>query len=457
MLSASACVRYKRNYQLKQQNDEPPNNYEAEEYLIGACLLSEDTSVLDTVSPILEPKDFFNETFEYMYSAILDVAQDNKTIDEVHLVESLKASNRLNDVGGIPAIMRMMEVACSDVQALHYAKLIAEKSKLRKLIRECRIAKERAETGTESFNDIRSNLEGCVIDIDTDGADEFGIKGTVKDLVSDIDLMKSGEFLTDVVRTNVGRLDLFLGNGGIAAGEVLTLAAPTSCGKSAFALYVTLKVMSEQDLPVGYFSFEMPQKQIMKRMIQTLSGVNLRNIQEGTANDSQVKRFVDSAKKAEDLPLYTSHTVKSVDDLTSKARYLVRKKGAKLIVIDYLQLIPYNGKGTKCEAIAGISHRIKQMALDLNVAVVLLAQVNREGAKRETGLSLYDLKDSGDIENDADVVMLMWPTKGDVEASKGEDNRGSYTSLFYKLAKNREGERDVLDSMKFYHCTGRFS
>jgi replicative DNA helicase len=103
-----------------------------------------------------------------------------------------------------------------------------------------------------------------------------------------------------------------------------------------------------------------------------------------------------------------------------------------------------------------MSHKIKQMALDLNVSVILLAQVNREGAKRETGLSLYDLKDSGDIENDADIVMLMWPHQGDVESSKDSDYRGPYTGLSYKLAKNREGERDIGDYLQFYHCTGRF-
>jgi replicative DNA helicase len=125
-------------------------------------------------------------------------------------------------------------------------------------------------------------------------------------------------------------------------------------------------------------------------------------------------------------------------------------------VIDYLQLIGFDARLSKAEGIAGISHKIKQIALDLNVSVILLAQVNREGAKRETGLSLYDLKDSGDIENDADVVLLMWPYKGDVESSKDKDYKGSYTGLFYKLAKNREGERDVGSYLKFYNCTGRF-
>jgi len=392
-----------------------------------------------------------------MFSALLALASKNKPLDEIHIVEELKASGSLDEVGGIQGVMRMVDAATTELQALHYANLIAEKSKLRKLIRQCKLAQEYALTGAKDFNEIRSELEGSVLDIDAKKSDGFSVQDSVRELMDDINLMKSGDFVPNVVRTNVGRLDLFLGNGGIAAGEVLTLAAPTSCGKSAFALYVALKAMIEQKVPVGYFSFEMPQKQIMKRMIQSISGVNVRNIQDGTADSSQADRFLKAASQAESLPLFTSHSVKSIEDLVGQARYLVRKKGAKLVVIDYLQLIGFNSKSmSKCEGIAHISHRIKQMALDLNVSVLLLAQVNREGAKRESGLGLYDLKDSGDIENDADAVVLMWPERGDVESSKGKDDRGSYTSLFCKIAKNREGERDVLDSVKFYHCTGRF-
>ena len=136
---------------------------------------------------------------------------------------------------------------------------------------------------------------------------------------------------------------------------------------------------------------------------------------------------------------------------------MVRKKGVKLVVIDYLQLIPFDSKKMgKCEGIADISHKIKQMALDLNISVILLAQVNREGAKSER-IRLYDLKDSGDIENDADVVLLMYPSRGDFESSKGHDSHGPYTELIYNVAKNREGQRDVGGLFKFYHCTGRFA
>ena len=433
-----------------------PHNVEAEERLVASCVLPGDTSVLDSVSSIVSPDDFYTLRGRLLYKAVTELANEGKPFDEVSLVEALKGSNSLDEVGGYQGITSVMDGATTESQAVYYAKLISEKAKLRSLIRECKIAQENAESEELDFKDIRSTLEGKSLGVDS--GEEVGetIDGAVDEILDDIQKMKSGDFSPDVVHTNLGRLDAMLGSGGIAAGEVLTLAAPTSCGKSALALYIAAKTMTIENTPTAYFSFEMPRKQLMKRMIQSMSGVNIRNIQEGTATDVNTKSFEEASARAKDLPLMTSHNVRNAEDLASQCRYFVRKKGVKLVVIDYLQLIPFSSKMGKAEGIADISHKIKQMAIELNVSVILLAQVNREGAKREGGLSLYDLKDSGDIENDADVVLLMWPHKGDVEASKDKDYKGSYTGLFYKIAKNREGERDVGDYFKFYHCTGRF-
>lgn len=433
-----------------------PHNVEAEEKLIASCILPGDTSVLDSVSPIVSPEDFYTLRGKILYTAITRLAGDNKPLDEVSVCEALKGSNSLDEVGGMQGFMSLMDGATTESQAIYYANLVAEKSKLRSLIRDCRLAIENAESEDVPFGEIRSKLEGSMLDIDSSADISDGIESAVDEILSDVKQMWDGEFKPDIVQTNVGRLDGFLGNGGIAAGEVLTLAAPTSCGKSALALYMSAKALTLSNTPTAYFSFEMPRKQLMKRMIQSISGVNIRNIQEGSASDANTKSFEDASERIKTLPLYTSHTVKSAEDLVSQCRYFVRKKGVKLVVIDYLQLIPFSGNKGKAEGIADISHKIKQMAIELNVSVVLLAQINREGAKREGSLNIYDLKDSGDIENDADIVLLMWPYKGDVEQSKDQDHKGPYTGLFYKLAKNREGERDIGDYFKFYHCTGRF-
>ena len=162
-------------------------------------------------------------------------------------------------------------------------------------------------------------------------------------------------------------------------------------------------------------------------------------------------------EEIKDLPIFSVHSIKGIGDLCSYARTMVRRHKVKLLVIDYLQLIPFDAsKQSKNDAIAAISHKIKQLALELNVGILLLSQVNREGARREGGLAIYDLKDSGDIENDADVIILMWAEKDDIEMSKDVDGIGPFIRRTYNIAKNREGERDVKGRFKFYHTRGIF-
>jgi replicative DNA helicase len=133
-----------------------------------------------------------------------------------------------------------------------------------------------------------------------------------------------------------------------------------------------------------------------------------------------------------------------------------RKFGIELVIIDYLQLIPWDArKFDKVQAISDISHKIKQMAIELNLPVILLSQINREGAKSEA-LQLYHLRDSGDIENDADVIILMYPDGMTMDRATRVDINGEYKKMIYNIAKNREGERDVKGEFKFYNKLGRF-
>ena len=176
--------------------------------------------------------------------------------------------------------MSVADKASTEPQAIHYAKLIVEKSNLRSVIRNCRIAVENAESEAVEYEDIRAELEGSILEIDSKGSKETTISDSIDEILEDIHKIQAGEFNSNVIKTNTGRLDGFLGAGGIAPGEVLTLAAPTSCGKSALALNIATKAMKQQSVPVAYFSFEMPQKQLVKRMSQSLSGlvsVPLRN------------------------------------------------------------------------------------------------------------------------------------------------------------------------------------
>ena len=184
--------------------------------------------------------------------------------------------------------------------------------------------------------------------------------------------MQAGDYVPDVVKTHTNNLDSELGNRGIAAGEVMTVAAPTSCGKSALALYIVSQAVAKDGHACGVFSLEMPQKQLTKRLTQVISGVNLRSVEDNVAQPEQVKRVHETISNLKTMPVYTSHSVKSADDLYSQTRQFVNKHGVKLLVIDYLQLIPFSSKMGKAKGIASISHKIKQMAIDLNIAIILL-------------------------------------------------------------------------------------
>ena len=442
--------------ELKLLVHQQPHNAEAEEGLIASCLLEDNTEVYDSVTPIVQSDDFYLHRCKILFDTIGALALQNKPINDVAVLEHLKAVKGVDEVGGIAGLLAITAKASTPTEALFFAHTVVEKSRLRSLMRSCRLAVEDVESEEKGYEVIRAELEDCIFSTPIPSQSSARIGDSAKELMQDIKRMQSGEYEPDVVKTHTNKLDEYLGNRGIAAGEVMTVAAPTSCGKSALALYIALQAVTKDAHPCGIFSLEMPQKQLTKRLTQVMSGVNIRSVEENVASEEQMTRVNDTINTLSDLPIFTSHSVKNADDLCSQTRQFVHKYGVKLLVIDYLQLIPFDARKGKAEGISNISHKIKQMAIDLNIAVILLAQVNREGVKSGK-LKLYDLKDSGDIENDADIVLLMYPTDGDFESSKEIDNKGSYTKMYYEIAKNREGERDIGGMFKFYHCIGRFS
>lgn len=434
-----------------------PHNAEAEEAVIACCLLDDSPANYNSVTELVSADDFYIHRNQCIFGALGKLADASLPVDEIHLSEQLTRDDNLDAVGGVTSIYSIMDRVETSMQMHHYAKIVKEKSNLRKMNRAYRVATESIMTQSDSAENIKHTVDSEVNRIHFTQEKPNDLSSTAEEIKDEFRRMLAGEFVTDALPTHIGKLDQQLGNRGIAPGEVITLAAPTSCGKSALALNIALKSVTHNNAPCAVFSLEMPQKQLFKRMAQTLAGVNIKQISDGVISDENMKKVDEAIDQLHSVPLYTSHNVKSAEDLASQLRKLVDKQGVKLAVIDYLQLIPFNsGKVGKAEGIANISHKIKQLALELNIGILLLAQVNREGAKRDGGLDIYDLKDSGDIENDADVVLLMYPQQGNFEDSKMTDSNGPYTNLEYKIAKNREGERGTIGYFKFYHVTGRF-
>ena len=286
-------------------------------------------------------------------------------------------------------------------------------------------------------------------------------KETLKDSAEELrDRLKSiydGTYQCKKIPTGIDHLDAKLDEGGIGKGEVCVIAAPTSCGKSQLALNFVLRNSIVDNIPSCIFSFEMPANQLTKRMAQTSSCISLNKYKDARITSEQMEKVDEAITKIGKAPIYTEHSVRGIDDLRSKARRMKRRHGIEIVVVDYLQLIPFKSNLSKHEGISQASHGIKQMAMELDVAVILLVQVNRTGAMRDSGLVLYDLKDSGDIENDADIALLMWPRGGSVDHCRETDPNGvQYLAMEYNVAKNREGERDLSGTFTFINSIGRF-
>lgn len=434
-----------------------PNNPEAESKLLAACVLEENSDFYDSICSTISADDFYNYKNKLIYKAIANLCTEGIPLTPEAMVEDLKKSSSFEDVE-LADVARIFSDCCTHLAGQQSAKIVKEKSQSRSLIRILRTALEDASEETKSAEELRSRVESQMCSIESTSRQEIGIEGTVDALKDEFEAQLRGEYQEDVIKTHIGQLDEQFGCGGIAAGEVCVISAPTSCGKSQLALNIALKSAMRDGHGIGLFSLEMPQKQVMKRIITTKSQTNLRMIKDQMITEDRMQIVRESCDKVKDLPFYTVHSIRDIDELCSHARTMVRRHKVRLLIIDYLQLIPWPNKSmSKNDAVADISHRIKQLALELNVSVLLLSQVNREGARREGGLAIYDLKDSGDIENDADIILLLWPEYDDVDASRFADGARSYISMMYNIAKNREGQRDVRGKLRFYAQQGIFT
>ena len=435
-----------------------PKNVDAEERVLAHCLADGSSDFYDSIAHKINSEDFYLYRHNLVFQSVSSLAKKGEPLNEISLVEELKRSSTFDDVDGMTMITTLVEKHTSTLDANNCANVVKEKSNLRKMIKTFKVALEKAEGESEETETIRGEVEGSLLNLETSTGFDMTIDSAIDEIQEKFEQQLSGEWKDDVVKTHIPHLDDKLGNGGIGAGEVVVISAPTSCGKSQLALNIVARSAFKDNVGCGIFSLEMPRRQVLERLITAKSQANLRQIKDRVIDEERMDKVRKGCESLKGMPIYTVHSIKNIGELCSHARTMVRRHKVKLLVIDYLQLIPFNSKNqSKNDAVANISHTIKQLALELDVGILLLSQVNREGARREGGLAIYDLKDSGDIENDADVIILMWAENGDIEESKRLDGLGSYISMKYNVAKNREGERDVKGKFKFYTSRGIFT
>ena len=424
----------------------PPQNIEAEQAVLGAMLISKEA--IAESAQILNPQDFYREAHRIVFEAMLDLSNRNQAVDNLTVIEQLNKTNQLEKVGGIAFVTALANTVPTAANVVFYAKIVKEKALMRHLIN---TATAIAAMGYESADDADSIMEKekkMILEIASNRktGDFTPINQIVIDTFSKIEnLYESKGGLTGL---STGFKDLDKLTAGLQPSDLILVAARPSMGKTAFTLNIASYVALKENKPVAFFSLEMSKEQLMQRMLCAEGLVESQRLRVGDLDEQDWQKLIAAADKFSKAPLYIDDTPGiSIMELRSKARRLQQEKGLSLVLIDYLQLMQgranKNGDNRQQE-ISEISRSLKSLARELNVPVIALSQLSRSVESRQIKKPmLSDLRESGSLEQDADIVMFLYRE----DYYNAETENKNITDVI--VAKHRNGPVDTVQL--FFH------
>ncbi|WP_018466687.1 replicative DNA helicase [Calidithermus timidus] len=391
----------------------PPHNLEAEASVLGSVLL--DSEVLDRLEGTLSAEAFYKEGHRKIWLAMEQLRARNEPIDLVTLSDELRTRGELDEVGGLSYLVGLSETTPTAAYADYYARIVAEKWTLRKLIHAAGEAMRMAYEEAGSLEDILDSAGRKVLEVSLQGGrSEFqSMRELVHETFEHIQMLYENQGQTEGIRCGFRELDAMLG--GLGPGSLNIIAARPSMGKTAFALTIAQNVALREGLGVAIFSLEMPAVQLVTRMLCSEARIDMNRLRQGQLTDRDFSRLVDVAGRISEAPIMIDDTPDmTLMELRSRARRLRAQQKLGLIVIDYLQLMsgPNNGRNAgenRQQEIAQISRGLKNLARELEVPVIALSQLSRAvEARPNKRPMLSDLRESGSIEQDADLVMFIY-------------------------------------------------
>ena len=388
----------------------PPHSIEAEESVLGGVLL--DNHALDRALEFVVPDDFYREVHRKIMRAMLDLNQRSEPIDLVTLADTLKVRGELQDIGGAAYLAELADKVPTAANVAYYARLVRQKSVLRSLIH---TATEIATRGYESGADVDLFLDEAehkIFEISERKVRPqfFRIRDIMVDSMKAIEQLYERKELVTGVPT--GFVDLDRMTAGLQPADLIVVAGRPSMGKTAFALNIAQYVAVVAKLGVAIFSLEMSKEQLVLRMLCSEARVDQSKVRAGFAAERDFPKLALAASRLADSPIYIDDSpALSVLELRAKARRLKRERDSKLglIMVDYLQLMRGHDADNREQEISGISRSLKALAKELGVPVVALSQLNRQVETRaEKKPVMADLRESGAIEQDADVIAFLY-------------------------------------------------
>ncbi|HXN64823.1 MAG TPA: replicative DNA helicase [Candidatus Acidoferrales bacterium] len=428
-----------------------PQNIEAERSVLGAIVL--DNHQLDVALDKIKPEDFFHDPHRRIFLQMIELGERHQAIDLVTLNDQLARKGELESVGGTAYLSSLVDGVPRVSNIEHYARIVKEKALLRSVIHTTQAIQQEALEAEEDADAILDRAESRIFELAEDRvrAGLIGMGDLVRDNYERISqLFDEGKRVTGL-STGYHQLDDL--TSGLQPSELIVIAARPSVGKTAFALNIAANVALHGQRQVAIFSLEMSKESLLMRLLSDHARIDAHKFRTGHLSRDDRSKITRSLMELAEVPLWIDDAGgTTVLEMGAKCRRMARDKGLSLILVDYLQLVTGRGRfNTRNEEVASITRGLKAIAKELKVPVVVLSQLTRAPEKDDRGPRLSDLRDSGAIEQDADVVMFIHRPKMFKEGVTPEE-RGE-TEL--NIAKQRNGPTDMLKYV-FLHQFTRF-
>lgn len=390
----------------------PPQAPELEEAVLGALMLEKDA--YSVVSDILKPESFYNPIHHIIFGAIQGLAVQQKPVDMLTVVEELKRRGELESAGGTAYIAELSEKVASAAHIEYHSRIIAQKYLARELIAFSSGVTQQAFDETIDIDDLMQETEGRLFEISQRNVkkDVIQINPVIKEAMQIIQIAANRKDGMSGIPTDFNQLDKL--TMGWQNSDLIIIAARPAMGKTAFVLSMAKNIAINHEMPVGFFSLEMSNVQLVNRLIVNVCQIKGESIKSGRLTQDEWDRLDIKIKELYDAPIYVDDTPSlSVFELRTKARRLVREHGVKILIIDYLQLMNASGMsfGSREQEVSMISRSLKGLAKELNIPIIALSQLNRGVESRQGNdgkrPQLADLRESGAIEQDADIVCFI--------------------------------------------------
>ena len=442
----------------------PPQNIEAEQAVLGAIFLN--TDALADAMEYVEADDFYRRSHQLLFQAMVDLNNNSEAIDVLTVQNYLNTNNQLDDVGGVAYIAELATSVPTAANAGYYAKIVEEKSMLRRLISTATNIITQANNNDDDVPALLDSAERQIMDV-SERRNRSGfreIKDVLNEALNDVDRLSQQS--EDITGLPTGYREFDKMTAGLQPDNLIILAARPAVGKTAFALNIAQNVATSTDTSVAIFSLEMSAESLVNRMLCAEGSINANHLRTGQLDEGEWQNLIVAMGALSNTSIFIDDTPGiKMAEIRAKCRRLAKEKGnLGLVVIDYLQLIEGSNKESRQQEVSEISRQLKKLAKELGVPILALSQLSRGVEQRQDKRPvLSDIRESGSIEQDADIVAFLYRDdyyeRGDSKSDDNEDDEPlnqDVGEVELIIEKNRAGARGTV-KLLFIKSYNKFS